>query len=285
MDYQDEELVYSSASTTQADTTRDNLGVYAVYIAKLQALDYTVSLRHDDNEQFGDNTTGSIALGHDLTDTIQLWASYGTAYKAPNLLDLYVSFPGFFFFSNPDLEPESSENFEIGIEGSLDSTRWTLNIFRNEIEDLITGNAAGTSLTNIDQADINGLEGTISTKLAGWSIDAALTLLDHENKATGEKLQRRPNETFNLKVSRAFGDFDVAANWLLQGDHDDVDPVTFGRSNVAGYGIVDLKFGYAVTPDLKLRLKVGNLFDQDYEVVDGFNTYGTTALVSADYVF
>ncbi len=290
VDYQDEELYYNSGFASETDTSRDNLGLYAVYVAKLAPLDYTVSLRHDDNEQFGEHTTGSIALGHNLTDTIQLWVSYGTAFKAPNLVDLYVDFPNedfpeYSFYGNPDLKPESSESFEIGVEGTLSSTRWSVNAFHNEIEDLIASDASFTSLTNVGQTEINGLEATVGTELAGWFIDAALTLLDHENEDTGEKLLRRPNETFNLSLARDFGDFDVAANWLLQGDHDDVDPVTFGRSHVAGYGIVDLKFGYEVTPELKLRLKVGNLFDQDYEVVDGFNTYGTTALVSADYVF
>jgi outer membrane cobalamin receptor len=36
---------------------------------------------------------------------------------------------------------------------------------------------------------------------------------------------------------------------------------------------------------LALRLRIGNLTDKDYQVVDGFNTYGRTAQLSLNYLF
>ncbi|MBL4819527.1 MAG: TonB-dependent receptor [Gammaproteobacteria bacterium] len=282
-DAKEQQLDYSSFGALQSDNSRKNRGVYGVYLHSAKAYDITLSLRNDDDEQFGRYSTGSIALGRKLNETSRLWASYGTAYKAPNLIDLYVDFPSFFFFANPDLGPETSENLEIGLELFALNTVWNFNLFHNVIEDLIGSNATFSSLDNIDKVEIDGLEITASRELAGWGFDMALTLLDHENKSTSDKLLRRPEGTFSLQASRQFDAFDVAIDWLMQASHKDLDPVTFGPSDVGGYGIINVVAGYRFSESINVRLKIGNLFDKDYSVVDGFNTYGRTAQLSFNY--
>ena len=89
-------FVVSSCGSYQNSSYYDNDGVYGVYIHEGAALDFTLSLRNDDNERFGNHSTGSVAIGRDLTDSVRAWVSYGTAFKAPNLIDLYVDFPAFF---------------------------------------------------------------------------------------------------------------------------------------------------------------------------------------------
>ncbi|MEX2335582.1 MAG: hypothetical protein WD600_15075, partial [Pseudohongiella sp.] len=70
-----------------------------------------------------------------------------------------------------------------------------------------------------------------------------------------------------------------------RGTQKDVDPVTFGTSSVAGNAVFDLALGYQMQTDLSVQLKIGNVFDKDYQVVDGYNTYGRTALVTTRYQF
>ena len=98
LDHIEQELEYFSFGAVQTDTSRDNGGIYGVYLRESDLADLTMSLRHDDNERFGNQRTGSIALGKDLNQSVRAWLSYGTAFKAPNLIDLYVDFPSFFFF-------------------------------------------------------------------------------------------------------------------------------------------------------------------------------------------
>ena len=107
IDHQEQELRYATFGALQTDTSRDNDGVYGVYIRESGPLDFTLSLRNDDNERFGSHSTGSIAIGSDVGQSVRAWVSYGTAFKAPNLIDLYVDFPSFFFFANPNLKPET----------------------------------------------------------------------------------------------------------------------------------------------------------------------------------
>lgn len=284
VDRQEQELRYATFGALQTDTSRDNDGVFGVYIHEGAALDFTLSLRNDDNERFGDHSTGSVAIGRDLTDSVRAWVSYGTAFKAPNLIDLYVDFPAF-FFANPNLDPETAQSLELGLQASALGASWQLNIFRNDIDDLIATDASFTSLANIQQARIDGLEATVSTSLSGWGLDAALTLLEHENRSTGVGLLRRPEQTLSINLARDFGVLDLTLNLLAQGEHLDIDPVSFGNSKVGGFGVLNVIAGYQLSEDFELRLRIGNLLDKDYQVVDGFNTQDRTAQLSLNYQF
>ena len=285
VDRQEQELRYATFGALQTDTSRDNDGVFGVYIHEGAALDFTLSLRNDDNERFGNHSTGSVAIGRDLTDSVRAWVSYGTAFKAPNLIDLYVDFPAFFFFANPNLNPETAQSLELGLQASALGASWQLNIFRNDIDDLIATDASFTSLANIQQARIDGLEATVSTTFSGWGLDAALTLLDHENRSTGVGLLRRPEQTLSINLARDFGVLDLTLNLLAQGEHLDIDPVSFGNSKVGGFGVLNVIAGYQLSEDFELRLRIGNLLDKDYQVVDGFNTQDRTAQLSLNYQF
>src|SRR6185312_12106882 len=80
----------------------------------------SVSIRYDDNSRFGSRTTWHVApvLAFAATDT-RLHASFGTGFKAPSLVQLYEDFPAFFFFANPNLKPETSEGYDIGLDQTL----------------------------------------------------------------------------------------------------------------------------------------------------------------------
>lgn len=285
LDGQRQELEYDTFGASQSSTRRDDIGIYGVYLGETSLADITLSLRNDDNETFGNYTTGSIAVGRSFSDTLRAWVSYGTAFKAPNLIDLYVNFPSFNFFANPDLEPETAQNIEAGIELSALSARWEINLFHNEIDDLISTDATFTTLANVNEAQIDGLEIVMETDLAGWELDLSVTLLDHEDKGTGERLLRRPDQSLTATLYKESGNFDLTIQTLAQSDHRDIDPVTFGSSEVAGYGILNLIGGYRFSENADVRLRIGNVFDKDYEVVDGFNSYGTTATVAFAYRF
>ena len=285
IDHQEQDLRYASFGALQSDTSRDNDGVYGVYIRESGPLDFTLSLRNDDNERFGNHSTGSIAVGSDFGESVRAWVSYGTAFKAPNLIDLYVDFPSFFFFANPDLKPETAESMELSLQAEALGATWQFNVFRNNIDDLISSDPTFTTLANVQEARIDGLEATVSSTIAGWRMDAALTLLDHENRTTGVNLLRRPEQTLSLNIAREFGALDLAVNVLAQNEHLDIDPINFGSSTVGGYAVVNLIAGYRFSEELDMRLRIGNLFDKEYQIVDGFNTQDRTAQLSLNYAF
>ncbi len=68
----------------------------------------------------GNHVTWHVAPRLRLSATgTRLHASYGTGFKAPSLEQLFLSFPAFDFFANPDLKPETSAGYDVGVDQTL----------------------------------------------------------------------------------------------------------------------------------------------------------------------
>lgn len=276
IDYQRDQI---DSSLDYERTSRSNTGVFAQYLAELVGHRLQLSARHDDNQQFGGETTGSAAWGYTLGSGLRLTASYGTAFKAPTFNDLYYP-----FFGNPELDPETSRSAEIGVAGETWGTHWSLNLYQTEIDDLIAFDAKVLRPENIDSARIRGLEAVAATELAGWQINANLTLLDPENRTSGpnqgNRLPRRPEHSLSLDLDRAFGAIRAGASLSAYGRaYDDL----ANRERLDGYVLVDLRAEYAFSRSLRLQGRIENLLDEDYETAAFYNQPGRRFFVTLRY--
>ena len=78
------------------------------------------NVRTDDNESFGPHTTWRVAPAFIVPGTeTKLKATYGTGFKAPTLVELYVNNPSIFQIANPNLKPETSKGYDLGFEQPL----------------------------------------------------------------------------------------------------------------------------------------------------------------------
>jgi len=280
VDHQRDDL---DATTDYAVTSRDNTGVFGQYLGWLGAHSLQFGLRHDDNEQFGGETTGDAAWGYEFANQLRLTASYGTAFKAPTFNDLYFP-PSPFGSGNPDLEPEQSQSAELGLSGPHAWGRWAVNVYQTEIDDLIEFDAATLAPENIDKARIRGLELWSTANIAGWLVDANLTLLDPRNESNGPNdgnlLPRRAQQTFRFDADRRFGPIGIGGTLFLSGPAFDDDA---NRVRLDGYALVDLRAEYAFTDALRIQGRIENLFDEDYETAAHFNQPGRSLLVTLLY--
>lgn len=258
-------------------TNRYNQGYFAQYLGELGRFSLQGSVRHDDNEQFGGHTTGNIALGMDLTSAINVFASYGTAFTAPTFDFLY--FPG---FSNPDLNPETSDSYEVGVRGSHRPLQWSVSVFRNNIDNLIQNQLTGP--VNVADSRIDGLEATVGTRLLGFDINAALTLMDPENRTAGADfgnvLVRRAREQLKIDIDRRFDRFSAGASVHAVGSRYD-DPANTARLD--SYVLVDLRGEYRLSQAWRVQARLANLLDEDYETVNFFNQPGRTVFLTLRY--
>ena len=196
-----------------------------------------------------------------LRDNLRLTASYGTAYKAPTFNDLYYPSDGF-YAGNPDLKPETARNAELGLHYGLAPFTVSASVFHNDIDDLIVFDAANNTVNNIDRARIQGAEGGVEYRAGVWRGYAALTALDTENRATGADLPRRADLTSRLELDRTFGAYRLGATLLAQdGRYDD----TANTVPLAGYGRLDLRAEWQMTPQWALLARIENVLDRDYE--------------------
>lgn len=262
-----------SGSVDYDEDSRDNLGVFAQQQWFLGPWDLQAGLRHDDNEAFGETTTGSAAAGYWFSEAVRGYASVGSAFRAPTFNDLYFPDVGF-FAGNPDLDPERSRSGEVGLEGRAGVATWGVTAFYTEVDDLIQFDSTTLRNENISEARIRGTELTLGVDVAGWRANAALTLQDPENAATNERLNRRPQRLASLRLERDLGP------WALGADLRYVGPRPDGAERLGGYTVVGFGASYRFSPDWRVRLSVDNAFDRDYQSVAGFETAGRTGFVT-----
>lgn len=91
-------------------------------------------------------------------------ALYSSGYRAPNLQELYMgtSHGGTTTtLSNPDLDPEKSNSYELGVRYSTNKTDVDFAVFYSDAEDYITTQEIDTDIqqyTNVDEAKTMGAE-------------------------------------------------------------------------------------------------------------------------------
>lgn len=265
VDYRQEEL--TDGADGYARDERENYGIYGNWNGHYGRHSLSAGARYDDDELFGDATTGNVAYAFDLTARQQIGASYGTAFKAPSFLELYGPFG-----NNPDLDAEESETTELFWRLRDDAWHLGVTAFETHVDDLISYSGPAFSPINIDRARIRGVELSGGWTSGGLSLNASLTQQDAEDRSTDERLLRRARTFGRIDADYAFAAYNVGATLRSAGDRRDTDAVSFGDTTTAGYGVVDLRSAWAVTPDVELLAKLENVFDRGYQLVDGYNT-------------
>ncbi|WMJ67701.1 TonB-dependent vitamin B12 receptor [Stenotrophomonas sp. 24(2023)] len=260
--------------------SRRNTGVFAQYQGRFGRHQLQASVRNDDNAQFGNHTTGSLGWAMALDHGLRLTASYGTAFKAPTFSDLYDPWSGV-----PTLKPEKAKSANIGIAQQGQGWRWALDAYETRIDDLITYDAATFMMHQVEKARIRGAELTGGTTLAGFDINAQVSWTDPRNRTSGSSqydnlLARRARQTARLDVDRRFGDLRLGVT--AQGAGRRFDDAA-NRVTVAGYGTLDLRAEYALTPSWSLLARAANVFDRRYETVAWYNQPGREYQLSMRY--
>ncbi len=257
------------SNNSYSEEKRENSGYFIQYQRTLGANSFTLALRHDDSDAFENSDTGNVAWGYDLSESLQVNASYGTAFKAPTFNDLYYPFSG-----NPDLSPEKSKSIELGLRGRQGWGHWSLNTFQTDIKNLIAWApiAPGSPIwtpQNINKVRIKGIETSISSTLAGWDVTANLTLLDPRNTQTGKRLQRRHKRTLRVDINRGFGKTHIGATLQARSyQYEDSN----NTQRISGFGTVDLRASHQLTRNWQIKAELSNLFDKEYETIKNYNT-------------
>lgn len=278
VDYQDDKV---DSTTSFAETSRRNTGAFAQYQTMIANHDLELSIRGDDNEQFGGHTTGAVAWGYQFAAGPRVIASFGTAYKAPTFNELY--FPG---FGNASLAPEESRSIEIGVNDRPSWGRWSANLFQTDVDNLITYDASISAPANISSARIRGLELAAQTDLAGWTVAGALTLLDTEDRSSGANrgndLPRRARTSLRIDADRDFGDYSVGAT-VIAADRR-YDNLSNSR-RLGGYATADLRGEYRITSEWRVQARIENLLDKDYKTAAFYNQSGRAGYLTLRYQY
>ena len=202
-------------------------------------------LRIDNSNLFGTHATFNLGLTHNIggKSNRRFKANLGTGYTEPGMGELYYNWEmyagapmglerarlGYYWVGNPDLKPEKSINFDIGLEGESRNGKdsFRLNAFHNRIRNYMTTYFTGYlmdfhpeisadgrwllppdmiySFKNIGRAEITGLEAEYNHRFdRHWSTKVGYTYLHAINKSDPtmpDRLLDRPQHKIDLGIT------------------------------------------------------------------------------------
>ena len=264
-----------------ADVARNHVtsGFSQIIVHPLAGLTVTGGVRHDQYRDYGGQTTlgGNIAFTPNDGRTM-LRATYGEGFRAPTLSEGQPP------YGNPDLRPETARNFDLGFEQQIldGRARFFATYFNRRSTDLIAFSFATFQSENIDRVKSTGVEAGFNLNPTDrLDIRASYTLVDAVNRSAGanfgNRLALRPQHSGSLTVDwqTPIG-LSVGSSVLLIGDSFDD-----ASNSVAldGYALVGLRASLPINDRLELYGRVDNIFDVQYTVVAGYNSFGRNAAV------
>lgn len=228
--------------------------------------------RYTDYDSFGSEFTWNAEYAYDIGERWTVSAGLGHAFRAPDATDRYG------FGGNPDLLPEIADEIQLGAEfrpGLRQTLR--LELYTNDIEDLIEFDLADFTLRNIGRAEIRGAQLGYEYNGDGFTLKADLLKQSAENATDGMRLLRRPEESLTVSYLQNIGRHRFGIAVLASGDRED-----FGAT-LPGYVLTNVTGQIAVNDQWQLNLRVENVFDRDYETAANFRMQGRSAYAELKY--
>ena len=275
---------------------RDNRGWYVQeQLSFFDRLHLTAGARYEDNSEFGNEFVPRGSVAYEITESgTVLRGAAGKGFKTPTFTE---NFAQGFATGNPDLDPEKSYSWEVGVDQALWKNKLVLGAtyFYQKFDDLISyinRPDPEPDFENIQAAESQGIELTALCKPGyGFTVGGNYTYLDTEVTddggtggpsspfEEGKDLLRRPKNTASGFVNWVWEGFQIRLDGSYVGERDDLDFRTFPAERVTldEYFIVDLATSYTFNlnhryvKDFRIFGKVKNLFDEHYEETFGFS--------------
>ncbi len=262
----------------------------------------TAGGRYDDSTAYGQAFSPRVTLAGvvPVTET-RLRSAYGQGIKAPSF---FAQFGGFGVPGNPNLKPEKSESWEVGLDQPLFGGQFQAGVtyFHNNFKDLIAFVSFTEPAENIQAARTQGVEVVFNLRpIKGWRAAANYTYLD--TKVTddggvggqntfpeGQPLLRRPRNSGSVSVGYQQNRLNAEATLYVKGASIDRNFAEPGapRVDLPGYQKLDLAVAYTLfrdvigLRDIVWKTVFQNVLNQNYQEITGFSSPRLSALTGIE---
>ena len=231
-----------------------------------------LAARYTDYESFGSEVTWNAEYAFEINDRWRLSAGAGRAFRAPDATDLYG------FGGNVDLDPESSDQLQLGFEfRATDRQTLRLELYRNDIDDLIDFDLASFTLQNIAEAEIRGAQLGYELDAETFTLRADAVYQSADNAGDNTRLLRRAEESLTVSYIQRLGAHSVGLSLLASGDRAD-----FGTT-LPSYTLLNLTGQFQIGDRWQLNARIENLLDEDYETAAGYRMQELSAYAELSY--
>ena len=280
-----------------------NVGVFSEWQGNFfESLSTNIGVRYDfwqgydvykDADVYAKNTkhnlSPKISLNYALSDITRLKSSFGQAFKAPTLSQMFSNralSDGTFIKGNPHLKPENVISFDVGFEWDIvlgeDYGAFKMYYFNNTITNAImqySRDYADVKLRgmydNLGKNRIQGIESSLMLPLGyGLSVHLTYTFMDSkilksiESATIGNKVAGIPSHlaygALNYDKGAFYGSFGVEyASKPYKNAMNTLTPSgVYGATD--SYIIADLRLGWRINKNLDISSNITNLFNHTY---------------------
>ena len=265
------------------------------------------AVRVDHHDSFGTHTSPKIGATYSMSDNARIKANYGKGYRAPTLYELYSKMEKsgmapmtVHVLGNPDLNPETSTNFDFGFETELGKLNSKITYFHNDIKNMIDGDdytgpetitnpGIWSKYVNYGKVKISGLETEFGYNFdEHWSLRTVYNYLDAKDQQTGNRLAYRARHNGLVQLTWT----DAKENPLTVNLYNRY-YFDYHQSNSANYqhdysfSTTGLTVSKQFNKNYRIYAGVDNIFNKSF-LYDTYHTYsidGRTWRVGAEMTF
>jgi vitamin B12 transporter len=279
----------------------------ALYVQALTGLDGPLTLqagaRWDENGQHGRFVTVRAGAVYRLDADSRLRAALGTGFKEPTLFE---NFARGFVRGNPNLAPERTRSWEVGLERRVGRAALSVTYFAQVFRDLVEFTFSPAPPDTVNYFNVTGaVAGGVEAELRadvgrGWAATLRYTYLDTRVTdpgfetgpdaafAPGRRLIRRPTDQAGLRLHGPLGARGaVTLGARYTGNRDDLDFTAFPAARVtlaaATHIDIGVRYDIAAGPGLGFTLtaRVENLLGDDAREIANLPARGRVVLIGA----
>ncbi|MGI4791615.1 MAG: TonB-dependent receptor plug domain-containing protein [Janthinobacterium lividum] len=257
-------------------------------------------LRWDQNSVYGSQVSPRLSLIHHLPHDQTVRLSYGTAFRAPTIVETYLSLIepvsadlNLTVSGSTDIKPEKIASLEAGYRVDVRGGYVGLNLFYNRISDIIAvnpiqfapsppfpvGTPTALQYQNDGTAHEAGLELETGFQItAGWHGLANYAFQDVRN-GDGQPTNLSPKHKVNLSVES-----DAKRRWTAYTALHFVSASRYFAASLRAYTTVDGRFGYRVGSTAQpwtISLAATNLLNDHHREYSDLLAQGTSSAVTA----
>ena len=231
----------------------------------------------------------SLALIYKLSPELSAFGKYSTAFRSPTHSELNTAhgnrFRGYYYLANPDLKPETSDNYEFGLKGDYSKLDFSLVSFLSKYEDLIEDKTTRTGTdcvalirrpcdvivpSNVEDAEIWGIElnseYNFNEDKTGFSLISSVAYSYGDDTSGTEDKELTSIEPFKAILGLRYTDSDNKWSTELTntyvGDARTTDELDDNPSQ--SYSVLDLTSVFNVNERLSVDVGIFNLNDTRY---------------------
>lgn len=228
-----------------------------------------------------------VAFEYTPNENTTYYISYGHSFNPPTLYKLYRHDPSYGYVANPDLEPEITDTFEVGLKKQFDKkTYMGIALYSAKTTDMINAETRDDGkkwYVNIDEAKRLGAEFELrhdfNNNLGGY-INYSIQNVEDGN---GERIYSFPKNLLHAGLKYKKDKLSAYIDGQYVSSCNEPGWISNKLYSEDGFFIANIGINYKIMKNATLTFAVDNLFDKEYW--QWYKAAGRTVMTGVQFEF